>query len=53
MISFSTTDDQEVKIAVAQALKQVYFRFRDRDPKYAAGHKKYEEFLINNGVNVE
>ena len=51
--AFSTTDDQEVKIAVAQALKQVYFRFRDRDPKYAAGHKKYGEFLINNGVNVE
>lgn len=48
--AFAMTDDQDVKIASASALKQIYFRFRDKDPKYADGYAKYEAFLKEAGI---
>ena len=48
--AFAMTDDQDVKVAVASALKQVYFRFRDRGPEYADGYAKYEAFLKESGI---
>lgn len=48
--AFAMTDDQDVKIASASALKQIYFRFRDKDPKYAEQHAKYETFLNSVGI---
>lgn len=48
--AFAMTDDQDVKIASASALKQIYFRFRDKDPKYADGYAKYEAFLKESGI---
>lgn len=48
--AFAMTDDQDVKVAVASALKQVYFRFREKGPEYAEGHAKYEAFLKEAGV---
>lgn len=48
--AFAMTDDQDVKVAVASALKQVYFRFRDRGPEYADRYAKYEAFLKESGI---
>ena len=48
--AFSMTDDQDVKIASAAALKQIYFRFRDKDPKFAEQHAVYEKFLNDAGI---
>ena len=48
--AFAMTDDQDVKIASASALKQIYFRFRDKDPKYAEQHAKYETLLNSVGI---
>ena len=51
--AFSMTDDQDVKIAAAAALKQIYFRFRDKDPKFAEQHAVYEKFLNDAGIVEE
>lgn len=48
--AFNMTEDKDVKIAVASALKQVYFRFRTRDAKYAEGYEKYNQYLATEGV---
>ena len=48
--AFAMTEDQDVKVAVASALKQVYFRFREKGPEYADGYAKYEAFLKEAGV---
>jgi tetratricopeptide (TPR) repeat protein len=43
--SFAKTDDVELKNAVAEYLKNIYFRLRDKNPEYEALSKKYEAFL--------
>ena len=48
--AFNMTEDKDVKIAVASALKQVLFRFRTRDAKYAEGYEKYNNYLTAEGV---
>lgn len=48
--AFNMTEDKDVKIAVASALKQVFFRFRTRDAKYAEGYEKYNNYLTAEGV---
>lgn len=51
--AFAISTDEELKIVAATALKQVYFRFRDKDPKYAEGYDKYEAYLKEKGVVTE
>lgn len=46
--AFNATADKEFQISIADGLKQIYFRFRDKDPKYQAGYEKYNKFLIDN-----
>ena len=48
--AFNMTDDQDIKVACASALKQVCFRFRTRDAKYAEGYEKYNNYLNEAGV---
>ncbi|CCY35150.1 tetratricopeptide TPR_1 repeat-containing protein [Alistipes sp. CAG:831] len=48
--AFNMTEDKDVKVAVASALKQVFFRFRTRDAKYAEGYEKYNDYLTAEGV---
>lgn len=43
--SFQMTDDVELKNAIAEYLKNIYFRLRDKNPEYEALSKKYEAFL--------
>ena len=47
--AFAATSDKELQLAIADGLKQIYFRFRDKDPKYQAGYEKYNSFLEANG----
>src|SRR5574344_33812 len=46
--AFVATEDVEFKIAIADGLKQIYYRFRDKDPKYQEGYEKYSKFLEEN-----
>ncbi len=43
--SFELTDDAELKGAIAEYLKNIYFRLREKNPEYEALSKKYEAFL--------
>ena len=43
--SFKMTEDAELKNAIAEYLKNIYFRLRDKNPEYEALSKKYEAFL--------
>lgn len=46
--AFASTTDKDFQLAIAEGLRQIYFRFRDKDPKYQAGLEKYEAFLEAN-----
>ena len=43
--AFALTQDNELKGAVAEYLKNIYFRLRDKNPEYEALSKKYEAYL--------
>lgn len=43
--SFNLTDDQEIKMAVADYLKNIYFRFRDKGADYQTAYDKYNNFV--------
>lgn len=43
--AFAASSDFEVKAAVAEYLKNVYFRFRDKDASYQEAYDKYNKFL--------
>ncbi|MBR4755578.1 MAG: tetratricopeptide repeat protein [Bacteroidales bacterium] len=43
--AFELTKDETIKSSIAEYLKNVFFRFRDEDPKYQAGFDKYNSFL--------
>ncbi|MBQ6073741.1 MAG: hypothetical protein IJK90_07515 [Bacteroidales bacterium] len=43
--SFALTQDAELKVAVAEYLKNIYFRLRDKNPEYEALSKKYEAIV--------
>lgn len=46
--AFAATQDQEFKISIADGLKQIYFRFRDRSEDYQKGYDKYNTYLKEN-----
>ncbi len=48
--AFAIAEEMDIKAVIASALKQVYFRFRDKDQFYAAGYAKYDSFLKENGL---
>jgi tetratricopeptide (TPR) repeat protein len=43
--AFAKTQDNEIKVAIAEYLKNIYFRLRDKNPEYEALSKKYEAFV--------
>ena len=45
--AFTLTDDPELQAYVAEVLKNIYFRFRDRGDEYRANYEKYNSFLGN------
>lgn len=48
--AFAASNDEELKVAVASALKQIYFRFRSRNPEYEAAYDKYNAYLQEHGI---
>lgn len=48
--AFAISQAEDIKVNVALALKQVYFRFREKDPKYAESYQKYSDYLKSVGV---
>ncbi len=45
--AYTVCEDPSIKSTVAEYLKQIYYRFRDQDPKYQAGYEKYNAALNN------
>ncbi len=45
--AFTKAPDDELKAYVAELLKNVYFRFRDKDDNYKANYEKYNSYLQN------
>ena len=43
--AFTKAEDKELKEYVAELLKNVYFRFRDKSEEYKANYEKYNSFL--------
>jgi len=46
--SFNMTEDMEIKKAVAEYLKNIFFRFRNKSDEYMASYNKYNDFLKEN-----
>ena len=42
--AFKIAQDPEIKSIVAEYLKNIYFRYRDDDPKYLEMYKMYDAF---------
>ena len=45
--AYVVCEDAAIKSTIAEYLKQVYYRFRDQDPKFQAGYEKYNAILNN------
>ena len=48
--AYAVTKDQQLKISIAEYLKNIYYRFSSNGPEYEAGYKKYDE-IVKNGLN--
>lgn len=46
--AFELTKDEGVKTSLAEYLKNIYFRFRDKGDAYQAAYEKYNEFVKAN-----
>jgi len=46
--SFTMTEDTEIKTAIAEYLKNIYFRFRTKSEEYMNNYNKYNDFLKAN-----
>ena len=43
--SFGMTEDKDIKTAIADYLKNIYYRFRDKSESYKAAYEKYNSFM--------
>jgi len=43
--AYEISKDDSVKVNIAEYLKNIYFRFRDKDPKYQAAYEKYDQVM--------
>lgn len=51
--AFSLATTLDFQYPIADGLKQIYFRFRDKGEEYAAGYEKYNKFLQDNQAAFE
>lgn len=47
--AFSITKDNDIKVSIAEYLKNIYYRFRDQGPEYQEGYQKYSS-IVENGL---
>ena len=45
--AFNLTKDNQIKVSLAEYLKNIYFRFRDKSPEYAENYEKYNSIVTN------
>ena len=43
--AFNISKDESIKINIAEYLKNICYRFREKDPKYEAGFEKYSNIV--------
>lgn len=48
--AFAIATDAELKSVIASNLKNIYFRFREKDPKFMEGYEKCNAYLQNSGA---
>jgi len=46
--AFETSDDVQIKVAVAEYLKNIYFRLRAKNDSYQSLYEKYKDYMENN-----
>ena len=49
--AFNVSSDDQLKVSVAEYLKNIYYRFSSNGPEYEAGYKKYNEVVKNGTAN--
>lgn len=47
--AYTVSKDNQLKVSVAEYLKNIYYRFSSNGPEYEAGYKKYNE-VVKSGV---
>lgn len=45
--AFAVTKDESIRFTMAEYLKNIYYRFREKDQKYADAYTKYNEIVSN------
>ena len=45
---FALAGDSDVKTAISEYLKNIYFRFREKSPEHAAAYEKYNQYFLGN-----
>ena len=48
--AFEVTKDNNLKVSIAEYLKNIYYRFYSKGEQYEAGYKKYDD-IVKNGIN--
>ncbi len=43
--AYTVTKDQQLKVSIAEYLKNIYYRFSSESEEYMAGYKKYDEVV--------
>jgi tetratricopeptide (TPR) repeat protein len=46
--AFEIAEDKDIKLACAEYLKSIYFRFREKGADYQANHEKYNKYVEEN-----
>lgn len=49
--AFNITKDESIKVNIAEYLKNICYRFRDKDAKYEAGYDKYNTIVREGKAN--
>ncbi len=49
--AYNGSNDNELKVSVAEYLKNIYYRFSSEGPEYEAGYKKYDEVVKTRQAN--
>jgi len=47
--AYAISKDNQLKVSIAEYLKNIYYRFYSNGPEYEAGYKKYDE-VVKSGV---
>ncbi len=47
--AFNVTKDNQIKVSIAEYLKNIYYRFREKGPQYEEGYNKYST-IVSNGL---